>query len=79
MLSVEEFCGLKRIAGEPVPSGLLPKAATLRHVPDPLGYDVGQFASAAGKMADDALTGTDEAAVATELAEVRKKFRNSRP
>lgn len=79
MLSVEEFCRLKRIAGEAVPTGLLPKAATVRHLPDPLGYDVGQFATAAGKMADDALSGTGEAAVEAELAEVRKRFRSSRP
>ncbi len=79
MLSVEEFCRLKRIAGEAVPTGLLPKAVTVRHVADPLGYDVGQFATAARKIADDALAGNNEAAVATELAAVRKKFRSPRP
>lgn len=77
MLSVEEFCRLKRIAGEAVPTGLLPKAGvTLRHIPDPLGYDVRHFESAARKMANDALSGTNEAAVEAELREVRDRFGN---
>ncbi len=79
MLSVQEYCRLKRIAGEAVPTGLLPTTGvTVRHIPDPLGYDVRHFETAARKMADDALSGTNEAAVEAELHEVRSKF-GSRP
>ncbi|MEH6719017.1 MAG: type II toxin-antitoxin system Phd/YefM family antitoxin [Aurantimonas endophytica] len=75
MLSVEEFCRLKRIAKEAVPPSLLARSAvTVRHVPDPLGYDVTDFRTAARQMAEDALSGTNDAAVEAELAAVRKKF-----
>ena len=80
MLSVQEFCRLKRIAGEAVPTGLLPKAAaTVRHIPDPLGYDVRNFETAARKMADDVLAGSNDAAVEAELENVRSKFGDRLP
>lgn len=47
---------------------------TVRQLPDPLGYDVRNFEAAARKMADDALSGTNEAAVEAELQEIRSKF-----
>ena len=76
MLSVEEFCRLKSLAGEPVPPTLLVrKAATVRHVPDPLGYDTTHFEAAARKMAEDALSGTNEDAVEAELNKMRQKLR----
>ena len=75
MLSVEEFCRLKGIAGEAVEPELQPRRApTLRPVPDPLGYDVRHFETAARRMAQDALSGVGEEAVETELAAVRRKF-----
>ena len=75
MLSVEEFCRLKRVAGEPVPSGLLPrKAVVFRHLPDPLGYDVSDLEAVTRKMADEALSGVNDDAVDAELNAVRKKF-----
>lgn len=75
MLSVQEFCRLKRIAGEAVPTDLLPTTGvSIRHIPDPLGYDVRHFETAARKMADDALSGANEVAVEAELNEVRHIF-----
>ncbi len=75
MLSVEEFCRLKGIAGEAVEPELQPRRApTLRPVPDPLGYDVRHFETVARRMAQDALSGVGEEAVETELAAVRRKF-----
>ncbi len=80
MLSVEEFCRLKRIEGESVsPTLLVRKAVTIRHVPDPLGYDTTHFETVARKMAGDALSGTNEDAVDAELAAVRRKLGRGRP
>ena len=59
MLSIEEFCRLKRIAGEPVPPALLARRAmTVRHVSDPPGYDGKDFAATAPKMAKVPLPGS---------------------
>jgi prevent-host-death family protein len=75
MLSVEEFCRLKRLAGEAVEPGLQPRQAqTIRSLPDPLGYDVGRFEAAARQMAHEALSGIGEDAVRSELAAVRLRF-----
>lgn len=51
---------------------------TVRHIPDPLGYDVdiAHFETVARRMADDALSGINEAAVEVELDQVRDKFGN---
>ncbi|MDX3925540.1 MAG: type II toxin-antitoxin system prevent-host-death family antitoxin [Shinella sp.] len=79
MLSVEEFARLKNAAGEQIPSELtLKRAVTVRHVQDPLGYDVGDFASAARKMAEDALSGRTAPAVNEELEAVRRRFRGQK-
>ncbi|MCE7026943.1 type II toxin-antitoxin system Phd/YefM family antitoxin [Jiella avicenniae] len=78
MLSVEEFCRLKRIAGEELPTDLLAsRGVTVRHVSDPLGYDIQNFESAARTIATDALAKTNEAAVEAELDAVRRKFGRS--
>ncbi|MGQ9365901.1 type II toxin-antitoxin system Phd/YefM family antitoxin [Azospirillum sp. A39] len=77
MMSVEEFRRLKAIAGEPVSAEVLPRprrAATVRGIDDPLGYDIGDVATAARRMAEDARTGRTRAAVAAELARVRRAF-----
>ncbi|CAN7158066.1 type II toxin-antitoxin system Phd/YefM family antitoxin [Pararhizobium sp. LjRoot238] len=75
MLSVEEFCRLKRVAGEPIPVGLLPrKPVVVRHLPDPLGYDVSDFEAVAQKMADEAISEVNDDAVEAELDAVRQKF-----
>ncbi|NDV86649.1 type II toxin-antitoxin system Phd/YefM family antitoxin [Aurantimonas aggregata] len=75
MLSVEEFCRLKRIAQEAVPPSLLTcGGVTVRHARDPLGYDIRNFRTAARQMAEDALAATNDDAVEAELAAVRKKF-----
>lgn len=80
MLSVEEFCRLKGIAGEAVEPGLQPhRAPTLRPAADPLGYDVRHFEAVARKMAQEALSGVGEDAVETELAAVRRKYGRPRP
>lgn len=76
MLSVEEFCRLKRIAFEDVPASLLSgRGKMLRHVEDPLGYDTGDITSTGLRMASDALSGKNESAVDAELNFLRKKFR----
>lgn len=73
MLSVEEFCRLKRMANEPIPSDLLPRrSVVVRHVPDPLGYDVRDFAHVVDQMTDDAINGLNEDAVQGELDKVRR-------
>jgi hypothetical protein len=75
MVSVEEFCRLKRMAGEAVPPGLLSrKPVVVRHRPDRLGYDVRDFEATARKMADDAISGMSDDAVNAELDAVRQKF-----
>ncbi|RST87912.1 type II toxin-antitoxin system Phd/YefM family antitoxin [Aquibium carbonis] len=75
MLSVEEFCRLKRIAGEAVEPELQRHGSrTLRPRPDPLGYDVRHFETAALRMAHEALSGVGEDAVEMELAAIRRKF-----
>lgn len=48
--------------------------ATNQHTPDPLGYDVRHFETAARQMAADALSGTNEDAVEVELKALRSKF-----
>ncbi|TCB60190.1 DUF29 domain-containing protein [Rhizobium leguminosarum bv. viciae] len=45
---------------------------------DPLGYDTNDFKEAAGQMADDALSGVNDDAVADELARVRQAFAGDR-
>ncbi len=78
MLSVDEFCRLKRLAGEAVESGLQPRQAqTIRPLPDPLGYDVSRFEAAARQMAHEALSGIADEAVRSELAAVRLRFDRS--
>ncbi|MFN3548373.1 MAG: type II toxin-antitoxin system Phd/YefM family antitoxin [Mesorhizobium sp.] len=81
MLSVEEFCRLKGIAGEAVEPELQQsrQARTLRPTPDPLGYDVRHFEIAARRMAQDALSGNAEDAVEAELLAVRRKFGRTAP
>ncbi|AWV19851.1 hypothetical protein A3862_29900 (plasmid) [Methylobacterium sp. XJLW] len=75
MLSVTEFARLKRAAGEGVPEELAARRrAFVRHVPDPLGYDVRDLGTAARQMADDALSGRTGEAVSAELAAVRARF-----
>ena len=75
LLSVEEFRRLKEAAGEKVPNDLnIKRALTVRHLPDPLGYDVSNFKAAARKMAEDALSGKTKEAVNHELATVRARF-----
>ncbi|MEK1851687.1 MAG: type II toxin-antitoxin system prevent-host-death family antitoxin [Phyllobacterium sp.] len=67
LLSVEEFRRLKEAAGEVVPSDLNTKrAATVRHLPDPLGYDVSDLKAAARRMADDVASGRTRDAVDQE-------------
>ncbi|OLP55657.1 hypothetical protein BJF92_08280 [Rhizobium rhizosphaerae] len=79
ILSVEEFCRLKRMAQEPVPPDLLSrKPLVIRHRADPLGYDVSDFSRAADRMARDALDGAHEEAVQAELADVRSRFKEER-
>jgi hypothetical protein len=79
MLSVQEFCRLKKVAGEPIPPSLVrPKAVTVRHVRDHLGYDVRDFRGAAQKMAEDACSGTNDEAVEVELNAVRQKYQDFR-
>lgn len=75
ILSVEEFCRLKRMAREPVPSDLLPKrSVVVRHNPDPLGYDVRDFARVVDQMSADAIHGINDDAVDAELQRVRQMF-----
>lgn len=76
ILSVEEFCRLKRMAREPVPVDLLPpqRSPVIRPVADPLGYDVTDFGRAADRMSDDAIRRINEDAVEAELHSVRSIF-----
>jgi hypothetical protein len=79
LLSVEEFRRLKEAASEEVPIDLnVKRAVTVRHLPDPLGYDVSDLKAAARKMAEDALSGRTKDAVNRELAAVRTRFPNLR-
>lgn len=76
ILSVEEFCRLKRIAQERIPSGLLSRTPTvIRHAPDPIGYDVRELAAAADRMSHDAINAINADAVDRELDTIRNLFR----
>ncbi len=78
ILSVEEFCRLKRMAREAVPPDLLPRrSVVVRHVPDPLGYDVRHFERVLDQMSDDAINGVNDDAVDAELGRVRAMFRGN--
>ncbi|PYB76932.1 type II toxin-antitoxin system prevent-host-death family antitoxin [Rhizobium wuzhouense] len=75
MLSVEEFCRLKRVAQESVPTHLLArKSPVIRHSADPLGYDVRDFRHASVQMSRDAIEGVHAEAVDAELDRVRAVF-----
>ena len=75
MLSVEEFRRLKLAAGETPPDMFEAPPAVVRHDDDPLGYNVRDFPAAARRMAEDALAGRNDAAVAAELAALRERLR----
>lgn len=78
ILSIEEFCSLKRVAREAVPSDLLPRrSVVVRHVPDALGYDVSDFERVANQMSNDAINGVNDDAVEAELEHVRDMFRGN--
>lgn len=74
MLSIEEYRRLKLAAGETLPQMAEPGSAGIRHRTDPLGYDIRDFASAARKMAEDALGGRNEDAVTAELNALRNRL-----
>jgi prevent-host-death family protein len=75
MLSAEEFCRLKEVAGEAVPAeARTRRAVTVRPNEDPLGYDVSVFDAAVRRMSDDVRCGRTDGAVAEELARVRRMF-----
>ena len=74
MLSVEEFLRLKLAAGETPPASVDARPGIIRHSDDPLGYDTGDFPSAARRMAEDALTGRNDAAVSAELDTLRSRL-----
>nr|WP_316653127.1 type II toxin-antitoxin system prevent-host-death family antitoxin [uncultured Gellertiella sp.] len=79
ILSGEEYCRLKQMAREPVPSELMPrKSVVIRPAPDPLGYDATTFHRAAQHMAGDAIRGAGDDAVRSELDRVRDRFAASR-
>lgn len=79
MLSVEEFCRLKRMAHEPIPAALLLRRfVVVRHVPDPLGYDVSDFRHVAAQMSEEAINGVNDDAVEVELDRVRSLFGGDR-
>ena len=46
----------------------------VRHLPDPLGYEVSDFEAVARKMADEAISEVNEDAVEAELDIVRRRF-----
>jgi hypothetical protein len=46
----------------------------VRHLPDPLGYDVSDFEVVAQKMAEEAISEVNDDAVEAELDAVRQKF-----
>ncbi|TCR85275.1 type II toxin-antitoxin system prevent-host-death family antitoxin [Rhizobium sp. BK376] len=78
ILSVEEFCRLKRMAGEAVPFDLLQRrSVVVHHVPDRLGYDVRDFERVLDQMSDDAINGINDDAVDVELERVRNMFRRN--
>ena len=74
MLSVEEFRRLKLAAGEMLPDPVEARPSAVRPVSDALGYDMGDFPAAARRMAEDALSGRDDTAVAAELTALRSRF-----
>jgi prevent-host-death family protein len=71
MLSIEEYRRLKLAAGETLPELAEARPAVVRHRDDPLGFDVHDFRVAARRMAEDALTGRNDAAVTAELNALR--------
>jgi hypothetical protein len=81
MLAVEEYVRLKSAAGEPIPPEVLPKRAVILRDDDtdPLGYDTSDLRSAARRMAEDALSGRNAAAVSAELARVRRRYKGKAP
>lgn len=80
LMSAEEFCRLKRAAGEAVPRAALPRrAAVVRgRGDDPLGYDTSDLLACAREMADAALSGRNRRAVEAELVRVRGRFGRTR-
>jgi len=74
VLSADEFERLKRKAGEPVDVAASAQSRTVRAPDDPLGYDTANFAAAADRMIDDVRSGRTQAAVAAELAAVRRRY-----
>jgi prevent-host-death family protein len=79
VMSAQEFERLKKKAGEPVQVTLPTPSRTVRAPNDPLGYDTANFAAAAARMIDDARSGRTAAAVATELAAVRRRYSGRKP
>ena len=74
MLSIEEYRRLKLAAGEALPESAEARPAVVRHRDDPLGYDVRDLGAAARKMAEDALAGRNDDAVAAELNALRSRL-----
>ncbi|MCA3267823.1 MAG: type II toxin-antitoxin system Phd/YefM family antitoxin [Azospirillum sp.] len=78
VMSAEEFERLKAKAGEPV-QVIAPRvqSRTVRAPKDPLGYDISDFGAAVDRMIDDVRSGRTAAAVASELAAIRRRYRGS--
>jgi prevent-host-death family protein len=75
MMSVEEYRRLKAAAGEPIPPEVQERGGTVRKRVDPLGYDMSDYGAAIDKMVADVRSGRTQAAVAAELAAVRRAYK----